>query len=155
MKKLDLIYDFVIKEIASFDDVAKLAKDKWDNEIGSMKPSFFPQVGDVMEVYKAPKNGHTPNTHDCIKLLSKRGLFLPNVQGLIILESIDLLHEFLQNEIWVMGIDYTHHLNFRKAFGHLVPYLKKNEGGDYIYGWFPYGSRLDQDEMIFGFRRNE
>lgn len=155
MRKLELFYDIVVPAIPFFSDITKEAKEKWGDEIGSVIPSFFPESGDIFEIFKAEKNGHAPNTNNCIKHLKVKNLFLPNVYGLLIAEALDIEHGFLPTEVWVMGIDYSHHLSYKKTFGHLVPFLKKNEERTYSYHWFPYGTKLDHDEMIFGFRRKK
>ena len=138
--------------VISLNEVTELASEKWGKEIGEMHPSFFPRKNDNIMVFN-PEKGKTPRSQECLEFLKCRDLFLPNVHGLVVLELLDTEYGFLPNSSWTMGYDYIHHLHYEKNFGHFVPYLRKDGEGSYEQGWFPWGSVLEHDETLLGFRR--
>jgi len=138
----------------SYVEIQNLAIEKWGQDIGSKPPSYFPKKGDSIFVFKGVGRNHPPFC-DCIHTLKDNGLYLPNVTGLVFLEILDSVYNFLKQDSWILGFDELHHLRYEKNFGHFVPCLVKGQNGDYQYTWFARNSNLEHDEYVLSYRKNE
>ncbi len=137
----------------SYEEIQKLAIEKWGNDLGQMTPSFFPKKGDSISIFKGKGKTH-PHFSDCVSTLKNNGLFMTNVTGLVLLEILDSEFDFLKPETWVLGFDELHHLRFEHEFGHFVPCLVKEYGGGYSYNWFARNSKLEHDECVLAYRKD-
>lgn len=151
MERFKFFKEIEVEGLSFMEPFYKLSKEKWGNEVGGMGNSFHAQDGDRIELFRSAK---IPKTSESISFLIAQGLFLPNVQGLVILEYLDSIQEFLPEDTWIMGCDYTENLYSKRHFGHLLPFLRKTHSFSYEYDWFPYGTKLAADEMILGFKRD-
>ena len=145
-QKLD--FDFSFKEIQN------LAIKKWGQDIGGKTPSFFPNKNDSIFIFKGSGKSH-PHFSDCINTLKENGLFLPNVTGLVFLEILDSVFDFLEPDSWILSFDELHNLKCEKQFGHFVPCLVKGKEGEYNYTWFTRNGSLEHDEYVLSYKKNE
>ena len=137
----------------SYEEIQKLAIEKWGKDIGQMTPSFFPNMYDSISIFKGSGKTH-PHFSDCVSTLKNNGLFMTNVTGLVLLEILDSEFDFLKPETWVLGFDELHNLKFESEFGHFVPCLVKEHDGSYFYTWFARNSKLDHDEYVLAYRKD-
>lgn len=147
------VYSGIVNFIPpSFEETSKLSIEKWGEDVGRVKPSFYPQSGDNFIVF-GPAKGSMPDSHHCVKVGTDLGFNFPNVHGLVIVEDIDKALDFLPKGSFLMGFDYKEHLSFQKHSGHIVPCLEKNFDGEYRYLQLPWNSILDHDELMVLFRK--
>ncbi len=125
----------------------EIACERWGDEIGLMKPSFYPTKETEFFIV-GPANKKMPDSHDCVNFVRNQNFHFTNVQGLIIIESLDMIHNFLPFGSWTMGFDYKYHLYFKKNFGHMIACLRKDENGEYSYPSFPWGMNIEKNERV-------
>jgi hypothetical protein len=149
--KLKVIYDEQITiSFPSLKESGKMIEEKWDKEILSHSFSFIPKIGDRIKLFGPVKN-KCPHSNEYVSFIENIGLFLPNAYGLIIVEHLDMVYNFIKPGTFIMGIDNMKNLYYEKHCGHLVPVIHKNEKNSYSYLKLPWGMVLEADEVFPAF----
>jgi hypothetical protein len=149
-EKIRTVLDEPAMSEYSLEEIKKSVIEKWGSEVGSKEPTFF-SVGNFGIKLFAPVHQKILHSNECVDFILTNNLFFPNAHGLVILEHLDQVHNFLPNDLWIIGLDHSHHLSFKKNFGHVIPFLKKRNSKFYEYGCFYWNTILEHDERFLAF----
>ncbi len=149
--KLKLIYDEPITiGFPSLEESKDLIEERWGKNVLSHNSVYIPKIGDKLKLFGPVKN-KCPHSNEFVHFVQHKGLFLPNAYGLIIVESLDSVCDFIKAGTFLMGIDDKRNLSFEKHYGHVVPVLLKNGRNSYEYLKLPWAMVLEADEIFPAF----
>jgi hypothetical protein len=146
--KFDDVYGGPINcDIPSKKESKKEAIQLWGENIGSQEPSFFPKINDRIRVIR-PHSGMNLKSDECVLSAKENRLLFSNALGLIILRSLDIIHNFIPVDSFVFGLDDNRRLHWAKDVGYQIPVLYKVGIGMYKYLVEPFNALVDQDEIL-------
>jgi hypothetical protein len=146
--KFDVIYGGPITcDVPSVKESKREAIQMWGKKIGSQKPSFIPKLNDRIRVIR-PRLDQRLLSSECVLSAKENRLLFSNALGLIILRSLDIIHNFIPVNSFVFGLDDSHRLHWAKDVGYQIPVLYKIGVGVYKYLVEPFNAHVDQDEIL-------
>ena len=128
----------------SFDEIQRIAIEKWGELSGKKKPSFFPEEKVFLNICAHEKMKNIKPNECSDFVINEETLFFPNVHGLVVAENLDLVHNFIPVNTTILGIDYIFYLFYdhKKAKDHLIPALEKKVDGNYEHHLLPFKKML-------------
>jgi len=149
MKEISLSKkEIVVKKELSEKFISNAAKEKWGNGIGSVVPSHSIKVGDEIKFFISEQKVEK-NQSDCFEFIEKNNLLPCNVYGLVYIEHLDKISNFIPIGTILVGYDYAEHLHIKKRHQHIyVPFMKKIADGVYQHGTFSASDNHDADEVM-------
>jgi hypothetical protein len=151
--KLEVFKDYPVSLVfRPLKNIQKDAIERWKEE-GSCGPSFFPNKNDTIKIFKLV-DGKVLHSKECVNWAKQGSLFLPNATGLVILEKLDCIYDFMPNGAFALGIDYFSCLYHSKSLGHhMIPALRKDGRGQYSYLTFSWNLSFDPEDYPVFFKR--
>lgn len=150
--KFKMIYEHPIDMgFLSQEKAKEIAIKKWEEKIGSKEASFYPDKKDKIKLFELRPSCKV-HSIECLEMARKNILFFPNVTGLVILEKLDIIYNFIPNGAFILGIDDLHYLQF-DGHSHLIPVLRKTEG-KYSYMHYFWNMHFEHDDYVVFFKKN-
>lgn len=146
--KIRLFYEMeVTSGVTSYEESTKIISEKWGEDFSSRKPSHTLQVGDKLKIY-SHKNKEIVHSHKFVDHNFESGRHLVNAYGLVVLEELDRIHNFIPANSFIIGIDSDKFLPYRKYAGRVVAVLYKTTEGEYLPMVLPHGMFLEHKEYF-------
>lgn len=156
--KLEEVHKITVDFTANqnLEEVSKSGEPDWGKEFCSAIPSFFPYVGRHNIRFFKPVNGKIPHITECIDFIYFYNFHFLNIQGLIIVKSLDQVRDFIPINTFVLSPDKLKNLFQPKSIKCVptkfserkIPFFHKMGKGVYECNSLPYGITIEADEWV-------